>query len=72
MNNLILHQNPRIVNLRTQIRCDTCSYPVGTVIPFTVDSTTRNCCLFCRHSLNYANLGNITSLINRFFAEVVK
>lgn len=72
MNNSILHQNPRIVNLRTQTHCDTCVYPVGTVVPFTVDSTTRNLCHFCRHSLNYANLGNITSLINRFFAEVSK
>lgn len=66
-------QNSDLVNSHNHNpHCDTCVYPVGTVAPFTVDSTTRNCCLFCRHSLNFAKLGNITNLINRFFAEVGK
>ena len=70
----MLQQNPRAVNTprpTSAHQCDTCTRPAGTVAPITIDTTTRQCCRFCRHSLRYARIGNILRLIDRFFDGMV-
>ena len=73
---MILHDSNSAVNLQrapshTAHSCDTCTRPVGTITAVTIDTTTRQCCRFCRHSLRYARIGNILRLIDRFFDGMV-
>ena len=70
----MLQQNPSAVNTPrppSAHSCDTCTRPVGTITAITIDTTTRRCCRFCRHSLRYAKIGNILKLIDHFFDEAV-
>lgn len=71
----MLQQNPRAVNTPRPTshttHCDTCTRPVGNIAPYTIDTTTRNICRYCRHSLRYGRFCNILRLIERFFDGMV-
>lgn len=73
--NMILHDPDRAVNparlTSLTAQCDTCTRPVGIVAPYTIDTTTRNICRFCRHSLRHGRFCNILRLIERFFDGMV-
>jgi predicted CXXCH cytochrome family protein len=70
----MIQQSDRAVNTprpTSTHSCDTCTRPAGTVAPITIDTTTRNLCRFCRHSLMYGRLSNILRLVDRFFDGMV-